>query len=101
MESCVFIYTASSLGVSSFTGTASEFDTVRAGLAMVWEMVHKDAAGSGQELVNLMYISVTGSLTAKFSNGHTFTIHGGRFHGVVSSQDTAAELLECIHHLGF
>lgn len=101
MDSCVFIYTAGSLGVSSFTGTASEFDTCRDGLALVWEMVHKDTAESGQELVNLMYNSATGSLTAKFSNGHIFTIHGARFHGMVSSTDAGMELLECIHQLGF
>lgn len=101
MDSCVFLYTAGSLGVSNFTGTATEFDTCRAGLAQVWEMVHKDVVASEQELVNLMYSSATGSLTAKFSNGHTFTIHGARFHGVVSSHDTGSQLLECIHQLGF
>lgn len=99
MQNSVFLYTERGLGVSSFTGTGTEFNNVSAGLAKVWEMVSKEFAGSSQELVNLMYCSADGTLVARFSNGKTYTTHGARFHGEISSQDAGLELLECINPL--
>lgn len=96
MQGSVFILTAGGFHVSSFTGTGTEFINVSSGLSKVWQMVNKEFAGSPQELVNLMYINVTGSLTAKLANGSTPTIYGCRFHGELSSLDAGTKLLECI-----
>ena len=96
MQNSVFLYTAGGLGVSSFTGTGTEFNNVSAGLAKVWDMVNKGLVGSSQELANLMYCSADGTLVAKLSNGSTYTTYGARFHGEISSYNAGAELLECI-----
>lgn len=96
MQGSVFILTAGGFHVSSFTGTGTEFINVSSGLSKVWQMANKEFAGSPQELVNLMYISTTGSLTAKLSNGSMPTIYGVRFHGEISSYDAGTQLVECI-----
>lgn len=96
MQSYVFIYTAGGLHVSSFTGTGTEFINVSSGLSKVWQMVNKEFAGTPQELVNLMYISATGSLTAKLTNQSMPTIYGVRFHGEITAYDAGTKLLECI-----
>ena len=101
MSGNVFLYTAGSLGVSSFTGTATEFDNIRAGLAKVWETVNKGIASSGKELVNLMYCSATGSLTARLSSGSAHTVYGARFHGEISTNDACLQLLESVCQLDF
>lgn len=100
MQGSVFIYTASGLAVSAFTGTGTEFNNVAAGLAKVWQMVGEYLSNSEQRVANLMYISATGSLTALFSNGTTATIYGARFHGDISSYDAGCQLLERIVQAG-
>lgn len=99
MQNSVFLYTARGLGVSSFTGTATEFNNVSAGLTKVWQMVTMELVGSSQELVHLMYCSADGTLIAKLSNGNTCTTYGARFHGEISSYDAAVEIIEHIRLL--
>lgn len=96
MQGSVFILTAGGFHVSSFTGTGTEFINVSSGLSKVWQMANKEFTGSPQELVNLMYISTTGSLTAKLANQSIPTIYGVRFHGELSSLDAGTQLVECI-----
>lgn len=96
MQESIFIYTASGLGVSSYTGIGTEFSSVSAGLAKVWQMVSQDIAGSAQELSSLMYNSTTGSLAAVLSNGSSYGICGARFHGEISSCDAGSQLSEKI-----
>lgn len=94
MQNSVFLYTAGSLCVSSFTGTATEFNNVSAGLSKVWDMVAKELAGSSHELSNLMYCSADGTLVARLSNGSCYSLAGARFHGEISSYDAGFQLLE-------
>ena len=101
MQGSVFIYTAGGLAVSAFTGTGTEFNNVAAGLARPWHVVQDYLSGSEHQVVNLMYISTTGSLTALFSNGTTATIYGARFHGEISAHDAGCKLLERIMQEGF
>lgn len=96
MQSSVFVYTAGSVCVSSFTGTGQEFYNVSAGLSTVWQMVSTGIAGAPLHLSNLLYCGVDGSLTAKLSDNSTYTIYGARFHGELSSQDAGSLLLEKI-----
>lgn len=96
MQDSVFVYTAGSLCVSSFTGTGTEFNNVSVGLATVSQIISKGIAGSPLHLVNLLYCNVDGSLTAKLSDNGTYTIYGARFHGELSSHDAGAQLLEKI-----
>lgn len=100
MQDSVFMYTGRGLGVSSFTGTGTEFNNISAGLTKVWEMLAPEVANFGLELVHLLYNSATGSLGAKLSNKATYTIDGARFHGELTSYAVGCELLECIRLLG-
>ena len=94
MQETVFIHTAGSLGVSAFTGTGTEFNNIAAGLSKVFAMLNKEFAGTAREVVSLMYISATGSLTAKLANGSIPAIYGARFHGEISAYEAGCQLLE-------
>lgn len=99
MQGSVFVYTAGSLCVSSFTGSGTEFNNVSAGLAKVWQMVSQELAGSSLDLASLMYCSADGTIIAKLSNGSTYSLCGARFHGEISSYDAGAQFVDKIRQV--
>lgn len=96
MQETEFIYTPGTLGVSAFTGTGTEFNNVAAGLSKVFTMLNEELAGTAREVLGLIYISATGSLTAKLANGSMPAISGARLNGEISAHHAGSQLLECV-----
>lgn len=96
MQETEFIYTPGTLGVSAFTGTGTEFNKIAAGLSKVFNKLNKEFAGTDREVLGLIYISATGSLTAKLANGSMPAISGARLNGEISAHHAGCQLLECV-----
>ena len=96
MQETTFIYTPGTLGVSAFTGTGTDFNNIAAGLAKVFTMLNKEFAGTAREVLGLIYISATGSLTAKLANGSMLAICVDRLNGEISAHHAGRQLLECM-----
>lgn len=100
MQETEFIYTQGTLGVSAFTGTSTDFNNVAAGLAKIFTMLNEEFAGTAREVLGLIYISTTGSLTAKLANGSMLAIYVDRLNGEISAHHAGRQLLECLMQEG-